>query len=415
MEKIDLVMLEYGSATEKQRAAVHAYNEHGCYNLAAAALGCDESTVREHVKRVKEKAALRGYSPEADATATAPDPFIVKGKSTFYGTDKKTGVKSERGQWVKTDLKLEAYTAAVKAALRDELIDIKQIPVAPCPPDFQDDIIPWVQIGDAHLGMLAHIAETNDNFDLKIAERELLTGVFQLIDDLPACGRLVINDLGDATHYENMAGTTEASGNILDYDGRFPKMIRAYRRIMQAIVERACTKAQHVDILINQGNHSRTNDFWMAELLRACYEHTGRVHILDNDSEFIGYRMGKTLVMVHHSDKTPPKRLVDVLITDFRKDFGETEYHYIDIGHVHHHYVSKEYPSVVLESWNNLAPNDKWHHDSGYRSRKGISVVFRSRRFGEVGRRHMPLQEVRHRILQNKGISSPAKKEVYSV
>jgi hypothetical protein len=201
----------------------------------------------------------------------------------------------------------------------------------------------------------------------------------------------------------------------LDADGRHPKMLRVYSRTMRFIIDRALTKAQHVDVIINQGNHSRINDFWMRELLEVAYGHTGRVTALDNDSVFIPYRMGNTLVMVHHSDKCPPARLVGVMTTDFRKDYGETEHHYIDTGHVHHHFVSKEHPGVVIESWNHLAANDKWAHDAGYRSRKSISIILRSRTYGEVGRRLLSIQEIQARLAKAQGHAVKAAKEVYTV
>ena len=34
-------------------------------------------------------------------------------------------------------------------------------------------------------------------------------------------------------------------------------------------------------------------------------------------------------------------------------------------------------------------------HDAGYRSRKSITVVLRSKKYGEVGRRLLPVQEIR--------------------
>ena len=77
---------------------------------------------------------------------------------------------------------------------------------------------------------------------------------------------------------------------------------------MRFIVDLALTKAANVDVIVNQGNHSRTNDMWMAVLLRAVYGHTGRVNVLNNSSPFIAYRMGKTLVMTHHSDTAKPNR-----------------------------------------------------------------------------------------------------------
>ena len=253
------------------------------------------------------------------------------------------------------------------------------------------------------------------NFDLKIAERELCAAIGILIDELPFCERLVLNDLGDATHYSNYKGETSASGNRLDSDGRFPKMIKVSSRIMRFSVDKALTKAKHVDIIINQGNHSEENDVWMAELLRVAYGASGRVHVLDNDNLFIGYRMGNTLVMTHHSHKCPPNRLIGVMTTDFCKDFGETQFHYIDIGHVHHHFVSKEHPGVVIESWNHLPPGDKWAHDSGYRARKAITVVIRSKTYGDLGRRVLPIEQVRDRLIKLGECEPQPQRTVYSV
>jgi hypothetical protein len=177
-------------------------------------------------------------------------------------------------------------------------------------------------------------------------------------------------------------------------------MIDVYARVMRTIIDMALVKAKNVDIIINQGNHSRTNDIWMATLLREVYKDSGRVNVLNNHSPFIGYRMGNTFVMTHHSDKAKPNRLAQVMTTDFRKDYGETEFHYVDIGHIHHHMRSAEHPGVIIESWNILAPADKWAHDNGYRSRQSISVVNRSRKYGDVGRRHLPIQQIRDRILE---------------
>jgi hypothetical protein len=303
----------------------------------------------------------------------------------------------------------------MKEAARAFVEEMPRIDAPAAPLDWQSEVIPWIQIGDAHLGMLAHAAEVGENFDLKIAERELCTAIGMLIDELPNCERLVINDLGDFTHYENFAGTTEASGHALDYDSRFPKMIRVYSRVMRYIVDKALSKARHVDVIVNQGNHSRTNDIWMAELLRVCYGHTDRVHVLNNESVFIAYRMGNTLVMTHHSDKCKPQRLAHVMTTDFRKDYGETEFHYVDIGHVHHGMVMKEHPGIFVESFNHLAAADKWAHDNGYRNRKSITIVLRSREFGEVGRRVLPIQEVRKRLAKAQGSPATEDREVYAV
>ena len=396
-------------ATPKQAAYIDALIKHGTGAQAARAIGGDKSTILYALQAVKKKAALAGYSPDHDMTRTVPDGFTVKGVSTYYNAEGKPA-----GQWVKSSADQERREAMQREAIAAFMEEIPAVNVSPAPLDFQSDVIPWIQIGDAHLGMLAHSAEVGENFDLKIAEQEICAAISILIDELPSCERLVINDLGDFTHYENFSGTTEASGHALDYDTRFPRMIKVYSRVMRFIVEKALTKAKHVDVIVNQGNHSRTNDIWMAELLRVAYGHTGRVNVLNNDSVFIAYRMGNTLVMTHHSDKCKPARLANVMTNDFRKDYGETEFHYIDIGHVHHGMVMKEHPGIFVESFNHLASLDVWAHDSGYRNRKSITVILRSKTYGEVGRRVLPIQEIVARLKGAKQ-STPSEREVYTV
>ncbi|MGZ3349635.1 MAG: hypothetical protein ACXU89_11890, partial [Xanthobacteraceae bacterium] len=382
---------------------------HGSKRAAARALGVAKNTIDGALGRLEVAAARRGYAPEHDMTRPVPVGFLAKGVSTYYNKD-----GNPTGQWVKSAIDPEMQRELIREAVAGFVAEVGPLGTPPAPLDFQSDVIPWIQIGDAHLGMLAHASEVGENFDLKIAEQELCAAIGILVDELPSCERLVINDLGDFTHYENFEGETQASRHRLDCDTRFPKMIKVYSRVMRFIVEKALSKAKFVDVIVNQGNHSRTNDIWMAELLRVAYGHTGRVNVLNNDSVFIAYRMGNTLVMTHHSDKCKPSQLAHVMTNDFRRDYGETEHHYVDVGHVHHGMVMKEHPGIFVESFNHLASLDKWAHDGGYRNRKSITIVLRSKTYGEVGRRVLPIQEVRAR-LGRACLATPEEREVYTV
>jgi hypothetical protein len=364
---------------------------------AAKNLGRHPNSLRAALNLVQSNAAIHGYAPEAGLNSPVPHPFIAKGHSTL----ERVGPNGERTQvlqWTKTRLDDQEWADQIKSGVEAFVGEQAPLNVPPIPLEMDNDVIPWIQIGDAHLGMLAHEAETGANFDLKIATAEMKMAISLLIDGLPNVERLVINDLGDFTHYENMRGETDHSGHKLDFDGRFPKMIDVYADLMRFIVDKALTKAGVVDVIVNQGNHSRTNDIWMAVLLRAVYGPSGRVNVLNNRSPFIGYRMGKTFVMTHHSDLCKPNRLASVMATDFAADWGECDYRYIDIGHIHHGMVLKEHPGVLIESFNQLAAKDKWATENGYRSRQSISMIYRSRTYGEIGRRHLPLRQIQDRI-----------------
>ena len=370
------------TSEEVLREAVKARQEHGTTTEAAKALGIPRQTLHDRLKL----AARRGIAPEAGLDHALGEGFQLGGYSKY------TQTAAGEPIWLKVKAAEQDYWQGIQAAIAG--IRPVDRSILATPPEPQSDIIPWLQIGDAHIGMLASEAETGANFDIGIGEREICAAAAALIDQSPACERMVINDLGDGTHYETFKAMTEASGHAVDYDTRYWKMIEAYIRISRFIIERALTKARTVDCIYNQGNHSRSNDTWIAATIRAIYGASGRVNVLRNESPFIAYRMGKTLVVVHHGDKAKPDKFRDVVASDFSADWGEAEFRYLDGGHVHHS-QRKELAGCVYESWNNLAPRDKYAHDGGWRSRQCMSMVYRSRNYGETGRVLMPIERVR--------------------
>jgi len=399
-------------ATDSQWEAYCAYHE--CESLTAAArkVGMDTNNLRRSVRRLEARAARGGYAPAHGLIAPYPDTYYM-GKVTVQ-----RGPGGVERVWDRMLPDLALQEQMMKEAAE---AFVAEMPAAKVPkysikhPD--KDIIPWFQIGDAHLGMMAWMRETGHNFDLAIGATELGAAFEMLLERCEPGERCVINDLGDGTHYENFKAETEQSGFKLDADGRFPKMIEVWARILRELVDRALAKFKYVDVILNQGNHSRTNDIWMAVLVKSVYGHTGRVHVVPNESVFIPYLMGKTFVLTHHSDKASGKRLADVMLNDYREALRQAEFFYIDTGHVHHHYTSKEYGLIKIESWNNLAPNDKHHHDRGYRSKQSMSVVLRSRSYGEIGRWTMPIQMVWDRLSKAAGTveTSMPDRKIYSV
>lgn len=388
-------LIEFCS-TERQRQVIEMAEAGESFHSIGRNLGLTFQYVSRIHKLIKERAATYGHAPESGFNHKVPAPHIAKGVSNLW----KRGEPEPVLSWVKSGISKEQFEKHLQEAadLFYAALPKMVVPKAKPKTKYNKEIIPWFQIGDAHLGMLAHSAEVGHNFDIKIAVTELMTAFSILFAESESCERCVINDLGDFTHYENFRGQTEQSGHQLDYDGRFPKMIDYYIPLMRSIIENALRKFKYVDIIVNQGNHSRTNDIWMARLLREVYSETDRVNVVNNSDVFIPYRMGDTFVMTHHSDKCKPAQLAKVMATDFREHWGAARFCYIDTGHVHHGFTSKEHPGVMIESWNTLAPADKYAHDGGWRSRQSITRVDRSRKYGNTSRRTLPVEEIQDRI-----------------
>jgi hypothetical protein len=70
----------------------------------------------------------------------------------------------------------------------------------------------------------------------------------------------------------------------------------------------------------------------------------------------------------------------------------------------------------VYESWNQLAAPDKYAHDGGWRSRQCLSVVERSKTYGEVGRRTIPIARVKDMLDKcEPGLNAQIRRDVHTV
>ena len=360
-----------------------------------------------------------GYDPDNERFHKNPENQFVKGYSTNVRLkNKDDGSVGPTNEWVKTHISMQQLYDNLVTSIESlsTPITINHKPKLNKNNREYTDIIPWFNIGDGHLGMIAYDNEVAEAFDIEICERELCEAMFMLIESNGGYERCVIQDMGDMTHYENLAGVTEGHGHNLDCDNRYSKMVKTYIRIMHFIIEKALKHFKYVDVIINQGNHSRKNDMWMNAHLNVVYSKISRVKILDNGNVFIPYRMGNTFVMSHHSDKCRPPKLGQVMMHDYRQDFGETKYHYIDIGHIHHNMVRKEHENMTIESFNQLATGDAYAHDGGWRSRSCLIAIKRSKIYGEKGRETLTLEEVRDRLENVKpGTNAQKRTKVYTI
>lgn len=334
--------------------------------------------------------ARGGWSPEHDMTKIVPDGFRVRGVSTLYDGD---GVK--RAQWVKSVAEQDDPVAALLEALKylpDDFAgrhDPVPSPTEPC----DDDLLCIYPFGDPHFGMYAWADETGENFDLKIAERDLVTAVDHLVELAPRAKTGIVVSLGDFSHSDGHSGTTTA-GTRVDVDSRWPKVLATMIRAMRRCIDRALEKHETVHVISASGNHDELTALVLAVCLAQYYERDPRVIVNTSPAKFYWHRFGKCLIGVHHGDKTKPADLPAVMACDRAKDWGETEHRKWYCGHVHHESV-KEYPGVRVETYRTLAPKDAWHAGQGYRSGRDLRLEIWHREDGEVQRHIVGIRQVR--------------------
>lgn len=314
--------------------------------------------------------SLPAFSPPALADrannpplAGIPDGFHVRGLSTLYGPD-----GDIKGQWVKSARdKVDEFATLADAVQRISapFRGMSEPSNGPVLPD--SELLAVYPMGDPHLGLFAWADECGDNFDLHIAESNLVSAVDKLVGLSPKCGHALIINLGDFFHTDNATNRTLASGHALDVDTRWAKVLSVGIRTMRRCIDRALEKHTSVRVINEIGNHDSHSSVMLSLCLANYYENNPRVDIDTSPCPFHWFRFGKCLIGVTHGDRTKAADLPGIMASDRAPDWGETKHRRMYCGHVHHESV-KEFPGCTVETFRTLAAKDAWHNREGYRS-----------------------------------------------
>lgn len=359
--------------------AVHAFNEYGSQGKAAKALGISRRTLRDRLRR----AAKNG----TDGLAFHPVPYghTVKGISTYYNKD---GIP--RSQWIKTkteERNFEDFVEYLKEAFK-ECDGLSKLINGPSTAD--NDLLTVYPIADIHHGMLAWGEESGEDWDINIGKKIVEECVSNLVYQSKPSKHALILNLGDFFHTNDAKNMTPRSGNILDVDSRYMKMVKTGVLLMINIIECALQKHQFVTVRNLPGNHDQDSCVALTVALSAYFSNNPRVFIDDNPSEFFFMQFGNTLIGGNHGHRLKPADMAMKMACEKPKEWGSTKYRWFLFGHIHHETL-KEVGNVRCESFQTIAAKDAHAANSGYMSGRSMSAVTIHNERGEIGRHRVNL------------------------
>jgi hypothetical protein len=316
--------------------------------------------------------------PERGPEFEVPEGHLVRGVSALVD-----GNGNTIQQWIKTRQGDVAVAVdSIKAAF--EAYDGKARS-QPAPKIVDQKLATVYVVSDHHLGMYAWKAETGADYDVEIGERLLKDAMEELVTNAPKSGTAVILNLGDFFHSDNDENRTRRSGNILDVDTRYARVLQAGVALMIHCAKFALRKHRKVIIRCLQGNHDPYAALALAVALAAFFSKDPRVEVDTSPSPFWWWRFGRVLLGATHGDMTKPVDMPGVMASHCAEDWGATEYRYAYFGHVHHRSVGGgENAGVVWETFQVLAPKDSWHNSKGYVAGRSMVAITHHRDRGEV-------------------------------
>ncbi|WP_245445291.1 hypothetical protein [Agrobacterium rosae] len=388
--------------TEELRRRADAYREHGTLIKAAAALGIGKSALHDSIKRAAEagllgtEPVLPGFrisrisntpsgtfiqqAPERGDRFQVPTGHVVKGVSALVDAEGRV-----IQQWQKTAV--EYSPVDIAAILKGAFTDVAPAEPITAPAQVYDDLLTLTPLADWHIGLFSWHRETDTNWDLKIAESVIGSAIEDLIARTPPSANAIVLGGGDLLHSDNNENKTARSGNALQVDGRYQKVLMTACRLVVRAIDASLRRHGQVTVRILPGNHDEHASVAVAYFLLAWYRNEPRVTVDVDPSLFFWFRFGKVMIGATHGHTVKLKDMASIMAHRRAEDWGATRHRFIHGFHIHHSSkFASEGGGVISESHQTPTPQDAWHFGSGFLSGRSMQSISYHKEYGEVSR-----------------------------
>lgn len=371
---------------ETLKQTVEAYERNGRNQTATASdLGIARSTLQDRLRQATLQGVVGTLSQEPLPTAMA-----LRRTTTLLDANGRPKL-----QWVRADtISLQETVDAIKEAF--EGWDFSKAPILKATGPSTNGITVY-PIADLHFGMYAWKEETGDDYDTSIARRVLLEHFTRLVAKSPPSDTAIILNLGDFFHSDNDEQRTRRSGNKLDVDTRFARVLRQGVQLFLDVVALALQHHQYVMIKSIPGNHDPYGTLALTTALDAFYASSDRVIVDIKAAPIWTHLYGTTLIAAAHGDGAKPTELPAVIAGRFPEEWGASKHRYVYVGHTHQRRVFKpdvlERGGAEVEVFRTIAPKDAWGTHAGFVSGRSLVSITHSAERGEVSRQTENLKE----------------------
>lgn len=370
--------------------SVDLYRKLGSKSAVADHMGTTESSIRRMLKAAarrglavdvvpimpgfeiksvarKEGEAWVKQAPAAGEEFVPPDGHRIAGVSALVDADNRI-----IQQWVKT--KEDGPALEDKLAIIEKAFEnfVPSAPELKGPIYCTDDRLTVYILCDWHIGLFAYGKETGGpDWDLSIAKKELLDTFTDVVMNSAPSSKAIVLGLGDLMHADNSNNMTARSGNVLDVDTRYAKVLETTCDMMVEVVEMVRRKHEFVEVVIKPGNHDPESTVGIRQALRMYYRNEPKVDVDTSPNPFYWCRFGVNLIGGTHGDKARPKDMPLIMANMRKQDWAETSTRHFHTGHVHHDSL-KETGGVHVFTHRAPMAQDAYHASHGYLSGRSM-------------------------------------------
>mgnify|MGYP003329161752 FL=1 len=310
--------------TDTQQKVLDLYLEHGSKVKVAKILDCDESNIRQCLRRIEKKGKAPWLSP-----AVTPEHLSLSKTTVEY--NKKGEVSRE---WRRLIPEVQAMNDFVDSLCQRVKGKIK-LPKCKVP-KFDKEILSEICIYDAHIGMYAEEGETlSEDYNTDLAVQRMFDTTSSLLARMGNPEELIITFGGDMLHSDTRNNRTEQSNHALDVDSRYHLVVEKAIAACFDVVGMATQVAKKVRVVVLEGNHSWHSEVWLSKLLEYAYIGNDNVSVLNQRSARKHFVYGSNLLVWTHGDGVPMNKWQGIVSTELAHLWGITRNRHLKMGHLH--------------------------------------------------------------------------------
>lgn len=316
-----------------------------------------------------------------------PDDYLLE-----RGTFQTDGSGQLTQQWLKLRKdagELKSITDVIKGYTKKfKPFQLPNLPKLQANSTFESNSLTLHPLPDMHLGMFAWAKETHDeDWDLKIAVNRFQKIMDRIMIKSPKSAVGVVLGGGDLVHADNMDNKTRRSGNVLDVDSRYPKVVDAAIRLCLYQTELSRQHHQRTIVRILKGNHDEHVAIAVAYALWAWYRDVEDVIVDLDPGEFWFYEWGRVMLAANHGHNTKILMLPGVMAGRQSEMWGRTEFRYGHGFHIHHKMKTvDEFGGAEIETHRAPIPSDAFHAGGPWVSGRSMQSITYDRNEGEIDR-----------------------------
>lgn len=224
---------------------------------------------------------------------------------------------------------------------------------------------------DHHFGKLAWHRETENNYDLQIAEALFMNAVTDLLAKVRGfpIEKIILPIGQDFFHIDSPKNQTFKE-TPQDVDGRYAKIFEVGTMAVVKAID-TLQRVAPIEVIYSRGNHDPTMGWHLVKFLEAWYRKSKAVTIDSGPKARKYVHYGCVLIGFTHGDEEKHDRLPTIMASEVPDLWAKTTFREWHTGHFHKRketrYTSTDsHVGITVRTLPSLSGTDYWHYLKGY-------------------------------------------------